>query len=150
MTDSAKETMPIVPHHEDDIKKQVNIKRNFCNFLVFALIAPIGCRKKIFFEFMEKIRTEFNFEITTIKIGRDHLTDFIKDDKKGTKKIQLIDVGNEMRECFENQAKGYAILVIKPITDIIIKLIENSEQYGNTHELILNWDLMRSQNNRDL
>ena len=44
-----------------------------------------------------------------------------------------------MRECFENQAKGYAILVIKPITDIITKLIENSEQYGNnkTHVFII-------------
>jgi hypothetical protein len=91
---------------------------NICNFLVFGLIAPIGCSKIKFFKFMNDnlIQEEFNFNFENIiKISENYLKDFIDQNSNKDKKIQLIDIGNKLRET----TKNYAILAIKAITEII-------------------------------
>ncbi len=110
--------------------------KNICDFLVFGLIAPIGCSKTKFFEFMDDnlIQEEFNFNFENkIKISENYLKDFIDQNSNKDKKIQLIDIGNKLRETTKNNA----ILAIKAITKIIENLRLNSNDKNKTRVFMI-------------
>lgn len=109
---------------------------NICNFLVFGLIAPIGCSKIKFFKFMDDnlIQEEFNFNFENIiKISENYLKDFIDQNSNKDKKIQLIDIGNKLRETTNNNA----ILAIKAITEIIKILRLNNNNSNKTQVFMI-------------
>jgi len=109
---------------------------NICNFLVFGLIAPIGCSKIKFFKFMDDnlIQEEFNFNFENIiKISENYFKDFIDQNSNKDKKIQLIDIGNKLRETTNNNA----ILAIKAITEIIKILRLNNNNSNKTQVFMI-------------
>ena len=103
-------------------------------FIVFGLIAPIGCKKDIFFNYLNDNQEKFNFEIAkTIKFSQlDYLKQFI-DSKKNQIKSQFIDIGNELRETTKNNA----ILAIKAVTEIIGILRKNKNDTNKTQVFII-------------
>ena len=115
--------------------------KNICDFLVFGLIAPIGCCKDKFFEFVDDIQKEFNFNYNLenkIKLSEKYLESFIDCntqliDINKDKKAQLIDIGNKLRETTKNNA----ILAIKAITEIIEILRKNNNDKNKTQVFIV-------------
>lgn len=110
------------------------------NFLVFGIIAPIGSKKDLFFNYMRDNQEKFNFEIVEeIRVSERYLmkptasgpastleASVSKESNKRSfsESSELIDTGNRLRKENNNNA----ILAMKAITDIIEALKKESDK----------------------
>ena len=92
-------------------------------FIVFGITAPIGCDKKIIYDFFKEKKEEFNYEYNKPIVLSDILKDLTPDDTQGDRFTKLINTGNELRKIF----KCNEVLAIYAITKIISELLTKKD-----------------------